>query len=256
MKYVIFTFVLCLASVPSLVNAQAGGLVTCEGPDCNWCTLVSMINGLVTWLIAFLSIIAVTVMVIAGFKMVTSGGNTAAWESGKTMFTNVVIGIIIVLAAWLIVDTVLQTLTKKGGISEWFPSDCGGITTPSIDDDDEEPITTGDEAEVREQLRSMGYTVNKASCGGRDYRDVPGGCTSVGNFTHGMMNSLSSVSDGCTGCNLVITGGSEAGHQTHDDGNSVDLRFDAGLNSYVNSGGTTRSGLRCVAESDHWHCRR
>lgn len=237
---------------------DGSGLVTCEGPDCNWCSVVSMVNRIITWLIAFLSVVAVGVMVIAGFRMVTSGGDKAAWQSGKSMFTNVVIGIIIVLSAWLIVDTTLSVLTGKG-INEWLPDDCGGAFTSTSGPTTSVTTTTGtgDEAVVRQQLEALGYSINKASCNGASYQSVSGGCTSVGGFTSGMLTSLEALSRSCTGCALVITGGSEAGHQTHDDGNSVDLRFDSRLDSYLNSGGGTTVGLRCVREynPNHWHCR-
>lgn len=111
--------------MPMVVGAQDTGLVTCVGPDCNWCSLMSLVNNVVEWLIIFLSVIAVIVLVIAGFKLVTSAGNTEAWSSAKSMFTNVILGIIIVLAAWLAIDTTLVMLTG-GGINYWLPDDCGG----------------------------------------------------------------------------------------------------------------------------------
>lgn len=238
---------------------DGSGLVTCEGPNCNWCSFVSLINRIVTWLIGFLSILAVLAFVYVGFKLVTSMGNPSEWESAKKMFTNLVIGLIIVLAAWLIVDTSMRILTGKG-INGWLPSDCGGALPALVGGTNSGGVSgttgaTGDEAAVRTLLSSMGYDINKAPCSGQSYQSVAGGCTSVGGFTSGMMNSLTQVSSSCSGCSLVITGGSEGGHQTHGDGNSVDLRFNSGLDSFIRGGGDSSAGLNCVAESDHWHCR-
>ena len=118
---------------PQVVNAQPisptntygnEGLIPCNGPDCNACHVVELANRVMNFLITIMSIIGVLVMVIAGFKMVTSGGNTASWESGKKMFGSVVIGIILVLAAWLIVDTILKILTEEGGLEPWSKIEC------------------------------------------------------------------------------------------------------------------------------------
>lgn len=97
-----------------VVEYADGGLVTCQGPDCNACKLVEMVNKIVNFLIVLLTILATFVLVIAGFRMVTSGGNSSAWDSAKQSFLNVIIGFILVLAAWLIVDTILKALTGTG----------------------------------------------------------------------------------------------------------------------------------------------
>ena len=101
-----------VASSPSGAGSDTG-LVTCSGPDCDACDLVNMVNKIVNFLIVLLTIAATFALVITGFKMVTSGGNTTAWESAKGTFANIIIGFILVLGAWLIVDTLLLTLTGK-----------------------------------------------------------------------------------------------------------------------------------------------
>ena len=96
------------------VEYADNGLVTCQGPDCDACDLVNMVNGIINFIIVLLTVLATIVLVIAGFKMVTSGGNASAWQSAKESFFNIVIGFILVLAAWLIVDTILKALTGTG----------------------------------------------------------------------------------------------------------------------------------------------
>lgn len=105
---------LCIASLPVKVQAQAGGLVPCDGPNCTACDVVSLANNLISLLITLLSIAAVLMFVYTGFKLVTSAGNSSEWEQAKSTFTNVVIGIVLVLTAWLITDTVLRMTTGKG----------------------------------------------------------------------------------------------------------------------------------------------
>lgn len=98
----------------AVVEYADGGLVTCQGPDCDACDLVKMVNKVVNYLIVLLTVLATFVLVIAGFRMVTAGGNASAWEGAKQSFFNIVIGFILVLAAWLIVDTILKALTGAG----------------------------------------------------------------------------------------------------------------------------------------------
>jgi len=112
-----------LAFIPSLVSAQTQGFVQC-GYDrmCNACDLILLVNNLVTWLFSVLAIFAVLALMVAGFRLVVSGGNTNAWEGAKQMFTNVVIGFVIIISAWLIVDTIMKAFLDpsfKSGFGMW-----------------------------------------------------------------------------------------------------------------------------------------
>ena len=112
--------------------AQTGGLVTCEGLDCDFCKLGEMVNNIISWLFGFLVVLAVIVFAWAGFRLVTTGGSTEAVTWSKQRFTYVVIGILLMLASWLIVDTILRGLTGQG-MNVWgnFPVDqCGFMTSP------------------------------------------------------------------------------------------------------------------------------
>ena len=127
MKGLFLALILCIVFLPSLAIAQGGvsiynpdeeyGLVPCGSPGQEPCTtnhVVAFANNLITWLISILGVIAVIALIITGFKLVTSAGNPGAWADAKEMFTNIVIGIIIILAAWLVVDTILKGLTNEG----------------------------------------------------------------------------------------------------------------------------------------------
>ena len=121
MKFIpvaIIAFVLLFLPADT-VTAQTG-LVTCSGPDCGSCELVAMVNLIIVWLIGILFMVFAVMMVVAGFGLITSGGNQSALDAAKSKFTNAIVGIIIVLAAWLIVDTVMSGLVG-GGESGWGP---------------------------------------------------------------------------------------------------------------------------------------
>ena len=131
MKTGILFTLLFIISAPDLAAAQ---LVTCEGVDCTACDFVSMVNGVVNFLITLSVVFAVIMLAVAGFKMLTSGGNANAASEARGIFTNVVIGFIIILSAWLIIDTILRIATNTGGLDAWGLVDCGGLVQPRVGD--------------------------------------------------------------------------------------------------------------------------
>lgn len=100
---------------PTIVFAQDndGGLVTCTGvgsDPCTFCDVIQTGNNVIELLFEILIVAAIIMVVIAGLRLVTSQGNANAMEQAKSMLTNVIIGFVIVLSAWLIVDTIFKML--------------------------------------------------------------------------------------------------------------------------------------------------
>jgi Type IV secretion system pilin len=107
----LFVVPLYTAFTPGIAFAQ--DIVSCDGGSndpCNWCTLITMVDNVLDWLFIFFTLAAVMMVMIVGFKLVMSAGNSSQWEESKGMFTNLVIGFVIFLSAWLIVDTILKGL--------------------------------------------------------------------------------------------------------------------------------------------------
>jgi Peptidase M15/Type IV secretion system pilin len=108
--------VLVLLLAPMEVGAAAlADFAGCSGLDCSACNLVSLANGVIVWLIGFTFLIFMVVAVAAGFGLVTSGGNRSALDEAKNKFTSAFVGLIIILSAWLIVDTVMRGLVGGAG---------------------------------------------------------------------------------------------------------------------------------------------
>lgn len=106
----------------------AAGLVPCGGPNeamCRACDFVAMGQNIMKWFVLVSASIVALMFAFGGMKMVMSAGNTGAVSEGKEMMTNSVIGFLILLAAWLIVNTVLMTFMKDGnGIAVWGTIQC------------------------------------------------------------------------------------------------------------------------------------
>lgn len=113
MYRLIFGLFLSLSLFISPAVSSAANLVPCGGPNekaCQTCDVVTMVNGIVQWLIIIMGTIAAIIIVYAGVKLVTSGGNSHAAQEAKSMMSNIIIGYIIVLAGWLIVDYIMKAL--------------------------------------------------------------------------------------------------------------------------------------------------
>lgn len=113
----VFIFMLVVFAAPTVFAGDTGiaQLSGCTGLDCSACNVVSIANGLITWLIGILFVVFALLLAIAGVRMVTSGGNHHALDEAKSSFMNAIIGFIIILSAWLIVDTIMRGLVGRPG---------------------------------------------------------------------------------------------------------------------------------------------
>jgi hypothetical protein len=253
---------------------------------------VQVINGIVSFAVSIGIIIAVLIAAYAGFLLVINPVAPENREKAKGMFINAAIGLVIVLASWLIVNTVLgilgagdvNTLTSQvltGGDtciqvkttpSLFSGSDALGVTgTGTTPSGVTATPVSGDESAVRQKFSAAGVSVNKSACpNGYKYSDVSGGCTSVGGMRQATVDQVIAIKN-AVGSGITVTGGSELGHASgtysHGNGYKVDLsQGSAALNAYLNglthtgsrggdSGGliyTDKCGNQYVQESDHW----
>jgi hypothetical protein len=124
-----FLVVTLCAIVLLYPDTSTAALVQCE-IDCGSCDLVLLANAVIKWLIGILFLVFAVLMTIAGWGLVTSGGNQAALSAAKEKFKNALIGIIVVLAAWLLVDTLLRSLLNPGGALVYVNPD--GSTSTAV----------------------------------------------------------------------------------------------------------------------------
>jgi len=116
-----------LSAVPAFAQ-----LVPCGHDDnpCDICHFVELGNNVLTWLIGVLMVIFAIIAAYAGFKLVTSAGNVQAYSEAKGMLGNAIIGLIIVLAGWILIDTVMKSLLRGtdgviSGYGPWSKIACG-----------------------------------------------------------------------------------------------------------------------------------
>lgn len=270
----IFGFVLV---TPQLTAAQ--GLVACTGTNCNFCSLAQTVDNVISFLIALMVIIAVILLAYAGLRIATSAGDTSRVKEGKQLFFNVVIGLVIILASWMIVDTLLKALTGSD-MGVWNPVDCGGIFQP----------LRGIQPYVETRLDQVDYvgTISGVSTPAGDASLAGGGMSdsiarsllttagielkdgvSLQGVQPHVINQLAALDQACN-CNILVTsvtdGTHAAGTFSHANGFKADLRTydNPQLVSYVQSlpySNSWRDGTRTyydaaacatyAVESDH-----
>ncbi len=121
LSFVALAFVFTLAPMDISYAEAPGGFATCNGVDCSFCNLIQMANIIIVWLFGILFIIFAIIMFSAGWGMITAGGNDVALDTAKKKFQNAIIGIIIIMAAWLLIDVFMKGLLTNGEIEGWGP---------------------------------------------------------------------------------------------------------------------------------------
>ncbi len=101
-----------------------GNLIT--RPECTQCEILHLLKHLIDFiLVAAAPILATLFFVIAGFHMMLGGANPGMLSTGKRMFKDTFIGLLIVMLAWLITNTLIKSLADPVAIGgNWWQYTC------------------------------------------------------------------------------------------------------------------------------------
>lgn len=105
--------------MPSLTLAQSlsEAIVpkNCQGANaaktCGICDIAQLAQNLINTAIFLAVILSAILFAWAGFKMMVGRDNSAERKAGKDIFFKVIVGLVIILAAWLLVDTLFNMMT-------------------------------------------------------------------------------------------------------------------------------------------------
>jgi len=260
--------------------------------------LIQYLGGMYIIILGASAILALFMLVVGGIQYTYVALSPSAKNDAKERIKNALFGLLIVLGAYLILKTInpdlvspslvvekIEVTGNNSGILGWFglggvggdvknkPVDPGIlIGKPGI----YVPWNSEREQAVRDRLLAEGKIRinNPNACGTTGQTS---GCTDVGGLTNGTIDQVIAFNKECN-CNVVISGGSEGGHKTHDKGvyayRSVDIsrtKSGAGLDAYImgsnkqnkRSGGcpvnsnwdayTVNGGIYCDENQAHWH---
>ncbi|MBI2010939.1 MAG: hypothetical protein HYS89_01765 [Candidatus Colwellbacteria bacterium] len=113
-------------SIYSPQVVQAAGLVPCEGTECTGDDLLQLGANIFGFMIDAAFILAVLFIMIGGVMMLLGGASPNLLARGKKTITAAVVGLAIVLVAWVLVNTLITAFTDCTG--EWWQFDnleCG-----------------------------------------------------------------------------------------------------------------------------------
>ena len=100
-----------MSFLPSVTHAA--GLVLCGGngePMCNLSFAFGLVNGLIQKIIFLMLPLAAIIFAYIGWQLMSSGGSEESRSNAKKILKNMVIGLILILCAYLIIKTILTAL--------------------------------------------------------------------------------------------------------------------------------------------------
>ena len=107
-------FSLSFLIMPNLVQAQILPACTATG-NCGICDFLDTLTNIIRWVLGIVGGSALLLMVWHGFSWITSGGNKEKVDSARKGMLHTVIGIIIILGAWQIINMVVVMLVNEPG---------------------------------------------------------------------------------------------------------------------------------------------
>ncbi|MBI2023937.1 transglycosylase SLT domain-containing protein [Candidatus Giovannonibacteria bacterium] len=150
-RFAVFLFVFVIFLFPFITSAHIGvpdQLVPCGRagqPPCQTCDLYILAHNIIDLLLwGIATPLLVVALIVAGAFWLTSGGSEDRVSKGRQILTSAVLGFILAFGAWIIINTILDTLAFKnpfyGGawsdtsFCKKSPFDSTGSSTGTITD--------------------------------------------------------------------------------------------------------------------------
>lgn len=93
-------------------------IVPCTGVNCTVCDLAQLAQNIINTAVFLLIFLSALLFAYAGILMVTNAANPGQYGRAKGIFAKVTGGLIMLLAAWLIVDTLMKSVLG-GSFGPW-----------------------------------------------------------------------------------------------------------------------------------------
>ncbi len=118
-----FALALVLSPVVVPITVAKAGLVdtfvnNCPadtGLRCTEGSIAAIFRLIINWALAIAFIAAVIMLIYGGFKYITSAGNTTSAGEGKTAIVNALVGIVIIVLSYIIVQIVYRFVSGSSG---------------------------------------------------------------------------------------------------------------------------------------------
>lgn len=107
-----------LIFAPLFVDAQLSRNFQCDpnsGLRCEDTTVNGFIRLVINWLLGIAFGVAVLFLIVGGFWYITAAGNEEQAEKGKSSVINAIIGIVIIVLSYVIINVVTNLITRNNG---------------------------------------------------------------------------------------------------------------------------------------------
>lgn len=115
-----FALVLSPVVVPEITTAQgltiddvADGCDQVGGLRCNEGSVTDLFYQIIQWALAIAFIVAVIILIYGGFLYITSAGNQDTATKGKNAIVNALIGIVVIVLSYMIIQIVYRFLIDQ-----------------------------------------------------------------------------------------------------------------------------------------------
>jgi len=182
------------ATAPA-TQSQNGGLVPCGltsnfmvATNCQACNLAQLVSYLINFTIGIAIPIAAALFAWAGILYFTSAENPGNVAKAKGIFKNALLGFLIAITGWLVVNTILQTVLSAAQFPQgsWFSVSCT-LDTSRVRD-----------SSIGNWLSSLPL-VNNGSSGNTLTPGQQGGLANSQAIQDANLQAQQSLSDACTG---------------------------------------------------------
>ncbi|OGM98299.1 MAG: hypothetical protein A2915_04265 [Candidatus Yanofskybacteria bacterium RIFCSPLOWO2_01_FULL_41_34] len=113
---------------------------------CNQCDLFRLLKNVIDFvLIGLMPPVAAILFVWGGFLILMGGANPGLISKGRSIFWNTAIGVAIILASWLITNTIIRSIAEDNIAPEWWKFECRVTTVsqPPVPQPSEGPLPSG-----------------------------------------------------------------------------------------------------------------
>lgn len=272
--FIILAVFLVFALAEPTLAQNTGDLVPCSGPACQWCDVFKLLQNVLNTFTALLGFIVIIFIMYGGYLYLiggTVGGTTskkkddgsvsysnASAARGKETMTDAIVGLVLIMLAWLLTNAVIVGLTGAkltdflsvdcsefesllpdatpgggggGGGGGTIPPEGGGGDEGGGGSDDKPGELTHDEAKEQLENHDPPIPINN-ECTGTPTKT----CTSLEGVRQETIDGIMAFQEAC-GCYVIITGGTEPGHadgeESHGTGYKVDIDDNAAVDTYI-----------------------
>ena len=103
-----------IAIAPTLAFAAwTDPIVSCRDVACTVCDIAKTAQNLLNTAIYIAVFMSAILFAYAGFIYITNIANHGEISKAKNIFANVIIGLVIVLVSWLVIDTLMKVLVAS-----------------------------------------------------------------------------------------------------------------------------------------------